>query len=306
MEQDNQITEQNPQEPATVGMFLKYTRQNQKKSIENVSKALCIRKIYIKAIEESDFNELPPVPYGIGFIRSYADYLGLNAERIVQCYKEESMPRKNDNVSKPIVKKHTALTMPDFKQILVGICLVLVLYFLVLAFGYDYFKTKSDIIDDNLMGESLNTSVEQSDGPVHNSDTLVEEQVTLAVEQEDTVVMIEENYVDPEVESQIESVIETEPTAESIIETNLKPVEQKNKIVVKFNGESWFEVKDDRQVYISGIYQKGFEYEIPDVPNLIFSVGRYFNVDVFINDKLVKVAGPKKQTNIKLDEFLNH
>ena len=282
MEQDNKTTEQNSQEPATVGMFLKYTRQNQKKSIEAVAKALCIRKIYIKAIEESDFNELPPVPYGIGFIRSYADYLGLNAERIVQCYKEESMPKKNDAVAKPIVKKHTTLTMPNFKQILVGICLVLVLYLLVLAFGRDNVTTESEVSD--------NIAVEENyvEPEVEN---VVEEQEALVVE-EDTVTVVEENYVEPEVEN--------------VVETNLNPVEQKNKIVVKFNGESWFEVKDDKQVYISGIYQKGFEYEVPDVPNLIFSVGRYFNVDVFINDELVKVAGPKKQTNIKLDNFLNH
>ena len=104
--------------------------------------------------------------------------------------------------------------------------------------------------------------------------------------------MVEESY--PETKTDAES------TETLIID------EPKNKIVVKFNGESWFEVKDDKKVYIRGIYQKGFEYEIPDVPNLIFSVGRYFNVDVFINDELVKVAGPKKQTNIKLDEFLNH
>ncbi|MBQ2810900.1 MAG: DUF4115 domain-containing protein [Alphaproteobacteria bacterium] len=282
MEQDNKTTEQNSQEPATVGMFLKYTRQNQKKSIEAVAKALCIRKIYIKAIEESDFNELPPVPYGIGFIRSYADYLGLNAERIVQCYKEESMPKKNDAVAKPIVKKHTTLTMPNFKQILVGICLVLVLYLLVLAFGRDNVTTESEVSD--------NIAVEENyvEPEVEN---VVEEQEALVVE-EDTVTVVEENYVEPEVEN--------------VVETNQNPVEQKNKIVVKFNGESWFEVKDDKQVYISGIYQKGFEYEVPDVPNLIFSVGRYFNVDVFINDELVKVAGPKKQTNIKLDNFLNH
>ena len=121
MEQENNSQEQKTQEATTVGMFLKFTRQNQKKSIETVSKALCIRKIYIKAIEESDFNELPPVPYGIGFIRSYADFLGLNSERIVQCYKEEAMPKKNEGNLKPIVKKHTPLTMPNKKQILMKV-----------------------------------------------------------------------------------------------------------------------------------------------------------------------------------------
>ena len=65
-------TDQSPQEATTVGMYLKYTRLSQKKTLDAVSKTLCIRKIYLKAIEESDFKELPPVPYGTGFIRSYA------------------------------------------------------------------------------------------------------------------------------------------------------------------------------------------------------------------------------------------
>ena len=58
MEQNDIKTETSPQDATTVGMFLKYTRQSQKKSIETVSKALCIRKIYIKAIEENNFDEI--------------------------------------------------------------------------------------------------------------------------------------------------------------------------------------------------------------------------------------------------------
>ena len=289
MEQENNSQEQKTQEATTVGMFLKFTRQNQKKSIETVSKALCIRKIYIKAIEESDFNELPPVPYGIGFIRSYADFLGLNSERIVQCYKEEAMPKKNEGNLKPIVKKHTPLTMPNKKQILIGLCLVLGLYILTII-GYD--NTKNNLNDTNIISaeEVLETTVDNNINQISEEQNVTKNIINEEID--DTVKMVEESY--PETKTDAES------TETLIID------EPKNKIVVKFNGESWFEVKDDKKVYIRGIYQKGFEYEIPDVPNLIFSVGRYFNVDVFINDELVKVAGPKKQTNIKLDEFLNH
>lgn len=286
MDQDTKKTEQAPQEATTIGMFLKYTRQNQKKSIEAISKALCIRKVYIKAIEESDFNELPPVPYGIGFVRSYADFLGLNAERIVQCYKEEAMPKKNETNIKPIVKKHTAITMPNRKQILIGISMVLGVYFIALAFNYS--DDKQELLPPAQIEENIPTIVEEiSEEPeIVQADTQTTAENTNTTDK-NVINVVEENY--------------EEKAPKEVVE---KPVS--NKVVVKFKGESWIEVKDENTVYINGIYKKGFEYEVPDVPNLIFSVGRYFNVEVYINGELVKVAGPKKQTNIKLDDFLNH
>ncbi len=286
MDQDTKKTEQAPQEATTIGMFLKYTRQNQKKSIEAISKALCIRKVYIKAIEESDFNELPPVPYGIGFVRSYADFLGLNAERIVQCYKEEAMPKKNETNIKPIVKKHTAITMPNRKQILIGISMVLGVYFIALAFNYS--NDKQGVLPPTPIEENIPTIVEEiSEEPeIVQADTQTTAENTNTTDK-NVINVVEENY--------------EEKAPKEVVE---KPVS--NKVVVKFKGESWIEVKDENTVYINGIYKKGFEYEVPDVPNLIFSVGRYFNVEVYINGELVKVAGPKKQTNIKLDDFLNH
>lgn len=286
MDQDTKKTEQAPQEATTIGMFLKYTRQNQKKSVEAISKALCIRKVYIKAIEESDFNELPPVPYGIGFVRSYADFLGLNAERIVQCYKEEAMPKKNETNIKPIVKKHTAITMPNRKQILIGISMVLGVYFIALAFNYS--NDKQGVLPPTPIEENIPTIVEEiSEEPeIVQADTQTTAENTNTTDK-NVINVVEENY--------------EEKAPKEVVE---KPVS--NKVVVKFKGESWIEVKDKNKVYINGIYKKGFEYEIPDVPNLIFSVGRYFNVEVYINGELVKVAGPKKQTNIKLDDFLNH
>ena len=291
MEQDTKKTEQSPQEATTIGMFLKFTRQNQKKSIEAVSKALCIRKVYIKAIEESDFKELTPVPYGIGFVRSYADFLGLNAERIVQCYKEEAMPKKAEANNKPIIKKHTALTMPNKMQLLISISLVLGLYFIALAFNYRNTQTEAlpAQIDENLP-VVVETVQEEVIAPISEAEAEKQEVQETKEVKEETVKVVEEYY-------------EETPSSE---ETKEEVQPKENDIVVKFKGDSWIEVKDEKTVYISGIYKKGFEYKIPNVSNIIFSVGRYFNVDVYINGELVKVAGPKKQTNIKLDEFLNH
>ncbi len=297
LEQNIDKNEQQPQEATTVGMFLRFTRQNQKKSVETVAKALCIRKIYIKAIEESDFKELPPVPYGIGFVRSYADYLGLNADRIVQCYKEEAMPKKSEQGTKQIVKKHTSITIPNKKQILIGIALVLGIYFITLSFNYDKDTQQKIIAISDI--ESPKEDPASFEEVANIIEEVTEEPTTLNVPKE--------NFEEPILNEEQNGEQNEEQNEEQKKEQNeVSDKEQKNIVTVKFKGESWFEVKDETTVYISGIYKEGFEYTLPDVPNLIFSVGRYFNVDVFINGKLVKVAGPKKQTNIQIDEFLNH
>ena len=57
-----------------VGLLLKEVRQKKGKTIAEISQELCIRKIYLTAIEDSDYDKIPEYPYGIGFIRSYADY----------------------------------------------------------------------------------------------------------------------------------------------------------------------------------------------------------------------------------------
>ena len=82
--------------------------------------------------------------------------------------------------------------------------------------------------------------------------------------------------------------------------------ETDSRIVVKFKGESWFEVRDDAKIYITGIFEKGYIYNVPNQPGLRLSVGRYYNVDIYIDGKLTTVVRPRKQTNVDLDPFLNH
>ena len=275
MDKETNIPSQTSEESATVGQFLKHTRLNQKKSVETVSKALCIRKIYIKAIEESDFKELPPVPYGIGFVRSYAEFLGLNSDRIVQCYKEEAIPQKKEKSQTASAKTPTAITSPNKKQILIGLCAAVVLYFLGVGIGHQFSKKPTE--------ETPKTEPVSIEAPVQDV-----VQTPEVVSESSQVTMVEGNYE--------ENTTPAEPEQQ----------EDVSRVVVKFNGESWFEIRDKSKVYVSGIFQKGYVYNVPNLPNLIFSVGRYDNVEVYIDGKLTQVARPRKQTKINLDNFLNH
>ncbi|MDR2267879.1 MAG: helix-turn-helix domain-containing protein [Holosporaceae bacterium] len=60
--------------------LLKKTREEKKLSLEEISKELKIRSCYLEAIECHDYDNLPESVYSIGFVRSYAKFLELDAE----------------------------------------------------------------------------------------------------------------------------------------------------------------------------------------------------------------------------------
>ena len=59
--------------------------------IETVAEDLRIRKDHLAAIEGGRFDTLPGPVYVVGFLRSYANYLGLDADDIITRFKSESM-----------------------------------------------------------------------------------------------------------------------------------------------------------------------------------------------------------------------
>ncbi|GAB5470620.1 MAG: hypothetical protein Kilf2KO_36500 [Rhodospirillales bacterium] len=76
--------------PATVGALLAQTRAGFGQDVEEVSSALRIRPVFLKAIEEGRYNDLPGLTYGVGFVRSYAHYLGLDVDDCVDRFKDEA------------------------------------------------------------------------------------------------------------------------------------------------------------------------------------------------------------------------
>jgi len=73
-----------------VGEILRRTRVHYNRSIEDVESALRIQAKQIQAIETGDLSVLPARVYAIGFVRSYAEYLGLDGEKIVDLFKAQT------------------------------------------------------------------------------------------------------------------------------------------------------------------------------------------------------------------------
>ncbi|WP_170294887.1 RodZ domain-containing protein [Roseospira navarrensis] len=71
-----------------VGVLLQEARLRSGQDLRIVADELRIKYHHLLAIEAGHFEDLPGSTYVVGFIRAYAEYLGLDAEEIVRRHKE--------------------------------------------------------------------------------------------------------------------------------------------------------------------------------------------------------------------------
>jgi cytoskeleton protein RodZ len=57
--------------------------------LSDVANVLRIQLLHLEALEEGRFDELPGKTYAVGFLRSYAGFLGLDADDVIAAYKRE-------------------------------------------------------------------------------------------------------------------------------------------------------------------------------------------------------------------------
>jgi len=70
-----------------IGEQLRLAREAKGLTVDYVAEETNIAKRYIVAMENEDFSVFPGEPYIIGFLRNYADYLGLESAAIVQAFR---------------------------------------------------------------------------------------------------------------------------------------------------------------------------------------------------------------------------
>jgi transcriptional regulator with XRE-family HTH domain len=117
-----------------IGERLRDRRIARGQSLEDVEEAIRINIGYLQALEEEHYDVLPAPVYARGFMRSYARYLGLDADEAVAAMSGTLQPPANLEPLPGL--RRTPSTMPEFNRPLVaiigaGIALVV----LVLAAG---------------------------------------------------------------------------------------------------------------------------------------------------------------------------
>jgi len=116
----------------TVGQDLRKARQRKGEDLAQISRVLKIRKDHLDALEESNFDALPGRAYTIGFVRSYAGYLGLDAGECVERLKAEIAGRSD--AKEPAVQVST----PRDRKLPPGGILFAVLLLIAVVYGAYY------------------------------------------------------------------------------------------------------------------------------------------------------------------------
>jgi cytoskeleton protein RodZ len=70
-----------------LGDLLRTTREEQNLSIEQVEEITRIRHVFLEALEDERFEDLPGGVYARGFLRTYGRLLGLDPEELMQRYR---------------------------------------------------------------------------------------------------------------------------------------------------------------------------------------------------------------------------
>ena len=69
------------------GAAMRDMRKAHNRELSDVANALRIRQTHLQAIEEGRFDDLPGPTYAAGFVRAYADYLGLELDEVMRRYR---------------------------------------------------------------------------------------------------------------------------------------------------------------------------------------------------------------------------
>jgi hypothetical protein len=123
-----------------IGYSLKAARERQGIGLPEAELATKIRAKYIRALEEEDFDALPADTYARGFLRTYADYLGLDGEIYVDEYASrfhnnewDDEPRRAPRRSRP--RRERTIERRAVLLVLAGIAVVTALVFAAWQFG---------------------------------------------------------------------------------------------------------------------------------------------------------------------------
>ena len=114
------------EEDTTLGGILKKAREKKKMSIAQISKKLCIKEMYLEALENAQYYVFPGLAYGVGFLRTYSLFLGLDANEMIEKFNAQTSSIKVEPIEMPI-QAHVNL-VPSFKTIVKGLVLLLIVY----------------------------------------------------------------------------------------------------------------------------------------------------------------------------------
>ncbi|MCA3363962.1 MAG: helix-turn-helix domain-containing protein [Roseomonas sp.] len=265
-------TENTVQEAARVGEELREARIALGVSVEDAATQLRINKRYLMALEEGRVKDLPGAAYAVGFVRSYATALGLDADDAVRRFRD---------MSGASVAKSGDLVFPEpvpRRGIPTG---VLAALGMALAMGgyvawYQWSGRGERVVDTvPPLPPRLERAAEATAG------------------RDAPAPPVAEPLAQPPT-----------PVAATPPPPPLRIDPDRPRIVIRAKGESWVQIRDNAAnlVLTDRVLRAGETVEIPNRPGIVLTTGRAENLDILLDGQEVDpFGGPGVRRNIVLE-----
>ena len=146
-----------------IGNLLRQAREAKKLSLADVEKEIKIRSRYLEALEAEEFDVLPGNVYMFGFLRSYASFLGLDANDLVAKLRKHLQQDEEDaedmKTRAPVYPPTTVSVGKKIKLLAVGLAVCLWIAYVVIYFMN---QPVPQVVDPSL-GQPAEETVQEQD-----------------------------------------------------------------------------------------------------------------------------------------------
>ncbi len=297
-----------------LGDILKNTRQEKGLELSEIAQSLCIRESFLIALEEGDYSSFPALVYGAGFLRSYASYLGLDANSMTKKFHNETSHLK-ENQSEPLtVSDKNVVPTKRFLTLLLGAVVLI-------SLGCYFCSNKeASLITQPVADEKVSTS-DKAEGTTPPVVEVLEKEanqnqaVLSAPVMTDTLVQqIKPVEVDAKALSQeLKALV---PTGEGNKEVKEAPIptvygeKEGTRLSIKATSKVWVEVKAGDKILLSKVLQEGDSYNPPlEAQDYELRTGNAGALSVYVDGEFKKVLGRKghvlKNVKLTVDAYEN-
>jgi cytoskeleton protein RodZ len=290
----------------TIGELLRETREQYDASIEQIGAALRIRPVFLQAIEDNHYDRLPGPVYAVGFVRTYADYLGLDGAVIAQRFKSEAAGLET--------KADLSFPLPLPERSMPGGALLLVAMIVAAcAYAVWYYRAAGDRVRTAGVAEvpaQLIPLPPPAPAPEPSPEAVPPEEgssasAQLPVEPAPTAQSTAPSPAPVQSEPARLPAIPEPPAAAPALDTprvygiTNGPV----RIVIKATADSWIQVRDTSQTVVAmRTLKPGESYRVPDRPGLTLATGNAGALEVTVDGRPVAPLGPVgKRRSVALD-----
>lgn len=316
-EQIEQVEE--PRE--TLGEALRNARAERGEEVAAIAAKLKMRRDQLEAIEANDFAKLPGRAYVVGFVRTYARYLGLDAEAMVQRFKDESA---GDEKVKPVELVFPEAVdeprmLPSGSILIWAMLIAMVIYvitYITMPDRRSPTTAKADrpavvIEDPKDVKPTTESSVQDAWRPVAAPAAdeaavayVAGGEVLPATQEEGSArLLTDDPALPPEMLFAVAQVTDVAPESPA----TQAAATAAPRIVLKALEQTYIQIKDPqrgpRGVLVSRVLEVGESYQAPDRAGLIMQTGNAGGLQVEVDGRVVGVLGKSGEviTRIPLD-----